>query len=362
MALVGGVVLGGAAGGGAALLLTNFDGRTQIVASESEGGVEAVSSSVVEQVQQSVVTVDVTAANAQGSGSGVAVASGGYIVTNNHVVSLDGQASNPQITVTTADGQILQAQLVGADAASDLAVIRVEQDLPILPFTEAPPAVGEQTIAVGAPLGLSNSVTEGIVSATGRGLTVGTTEEDDESPYRFWSQQGPEEPQQTVAVPALQTDASVNPGNSGGALVNADGQLVGINVAIATTGQADADASAGSIGIGFAIEGQLVQRVVEEIIADGAATHGQLGVTVSDQTDAAVGVQGALVQETTSDGPGEAAGLEPGDVITAVEGRAVSNATDLTAFVRAAAAGSEIELEVTRDGENETVTVELGGL
>ncbi|HIY67108.1 MAG TPA: trypsin-like peptidase domain-containing protein, partial [Candidatus Agrococcus pullicola] len=285
-ALAGGLVLGGVAGGGASLLLTNVDGQTQIVANESDGGHEAVSSSVVERVQQSVVTVNVTTANAHGSGSGVAVASGGYIVTNNHVVSLDGQASNPEITVTTADGQILPAQLVGADEASDLAVIRIDQDLPVLPFTDATPSVGEQTIAVGAPLGLSNSVTEGVVSATGRGLTIGTAEQDDESPYRFWSQQGPEEPQQTIAVPVLQTDASINPGNSGGALVNADGQLVGVNVAIATTGQTDADASSGSIGIGFAIEGQLVQRVVEEIIADGAATHGQLGVTVSDQTDA----------------------------------------------------------------------------
>lgn len=361
-AIVGGILFGGVAGGGTALLLSNQDGRTQVAESGTSTGAEGVSTSITERVRQSVVTVNVEAADAAGSGSGVAVASGGYLVTNNHVVSLDGQATDARITVTTADGRILAAELVGTDPAADLAVLRVDADLPVLEFAAEQPAVGEQAIAVGAPLGLSNTVTEGIVSAIGRGLAIGSAEPDEESPYRFWSQQGPEEPQQTIAVPVLQTDAPINPGNSGGALVDAEGRLIGINVAIATAGDTSTEEVAGSIGIGFAIEGELVQRVVEEIIADGSATHGQLGATVSDQTDPEIGVSGAMIQEVIADGAADSAGLVAGDVITAVEGRPVGNATDLTAFVRSAAAGSEVELNVLRDGAVETVAVQLGTL
>lgn len=358
VAVAGGMIFGGVAGGGTAYVLANQSAQTQ-VSTASEGSSEAVSSSVADRVQQSVVTVQVQTSNTAGSGSAVAVAQGGYLVTNNHVVAPEGESA-ARITVTTTDGRILEAEVVGADPAADLAVLKVDADLPTLEFAADVPAVGSQSTAVGSPLGLSNTVTAGIISATGRGLTIGTAGEEDESPYRFWSERGEETPQQTIAVPVLQTDAPINPGNSGGALVDEQGRLVGINVAIATAG--GSAETAGSIGIGFAIEGQLVQRVVNEIISEGSATHGQLGATISDQTDPELAVAGAIVREPAPDGAAEAAGLRAGDVVTAVDGRPVTNATDLTAFVRAAPAGGEVTLDIVRDGEPDTVVVELGAL
>ena len=144
----------------------------------------------------------------------------------------------------------------------------------------------------------------------------------------------------------MQTDASINPGNSGGALLNAAGQLVGVNVAIASMGS---ESSSGSIGIGFAIESSLVQRVVDEIIADGTASHGLLGASVSDVTDASVGTVGALIRETVEGGAAAAAGLQAGDVVTAIDGQPVTGATDATAQVRAHAGGETVTVTYLRD-------------
>ena len=360
-AIAGAALLGGAAGGGVHALLSDQGGQVQIAQPSTNAETASAPGSlaaVAQSVKESVVTVSVASAGGSGTGSGVVVASGGYIVTNNHVVSLDGRAAQAQITVTTSDGRLLAAELVGTDPAADLAVLRVDAELPVLEFAAAP-ATGDAAVAVGAPLGLANTVTEGIISATDRGLLIGSSQQE-QSPYKFWSERGTEEPAQTVAIPVLQTDAPINPGNSGGALVNASGQLIGINVAIATAG-GDAE-EAGSIGIGFAIDGALVHRVVTEIIDSGEATHGLLGATISDQTDVSVGVVGATVQEVTDGGAADAAGLKPGDVITALDGRSVTNSTDLTAFVRAAAAGDTVELQVLRGGEELTIEAELGAM
>lgn len=359
-ALAGAALLGGVAGGTTHALLSERPSQVQVAEQSTTGDpAAAVGSlaSVAQSVKESVVTISVVSSSGSGTGSGVVVAEGGYIVTNHHVVSLDGRSEGVRVAVTTSDGRILEAELVGSDPLADLAVLRVQENLPVLPFASKTPATGDSAVAVGAPLGLSNTVTEGIVSATDRGLLIGSTQQED-SPYKFWSERGTQEPAQSVAIPVLQTDAPINPGNSGGALVDGDGHLLGINVAIASTGSESG--TGGSIGIGFAIDGELVQRVVTEIIETGEATHGLLGATIVTQTDVSVGVVGATVRELSDGGAAASADLRPGDVITAVDGRPVTNATDLTAFIRAAAGGDTVELSMLREGQSAEVRVTLG--
>ncbi|MGC5077663.1 trypsin-like peptidase domain-containing protein [Agrococcus sp. DT81.2] len=369
--LVAAALLGGAAGfGGGALALSQQQPQTQSAPGASSTGETVTNPETIVDVAAaagpSVVTVQASSSTGSGEGSGVAVAAGGYIVTNNHVVTLDGQAADATITVETSDGRLLAAEIVGTDPVVDLAVIRVDAELPVITFAASDDVrVGDTAIAIGAPLGLSNSVTDGIVSAVDRGLRIASSaapSEEDQSqqqPFGFWQPDGTQAAQQDISIPVVQTDASINPGNSGGALLNASGELVGVNVAIASMGEGSAS---GSIGIGFAIEASLVQRVVDEIIADGTASHGLLGASVSDVTDASVGSVGALVRETTEGGAAAAAGLQAGDVITDIEGQPVTGATDATAQVRAHAGGDTVTVTYLRDGQEAEVDVTLGAL
>ncbi len=369
------VLGGGAAGFGSAALFANQQQpQTQSAPAGSTAEGSPVSdpgtiADVAAAAGPSVVTVQATSQAGSGEGSGVAVAAGGYIVTNNHVVTLDGQTADASITVETQDGRLLQAEIVGTDPIVDLAVIKVDADLPVVTFASSDDVrVGDTAIAIGAPLGLSNSVTDGIVSAVDRGLRIassaapeGDESQSQQSPFGFWQEGGAQAAQQEISIPVVQTDASINPGNSGGALLNAGGQLIGVNVAIASMPSSGSE-TGGSIGIGFAIEASLVQRVVEEIIATGEATHGLLGATVSDVTDASVGTVGAQVRELTEGGPAAEAGLQPGDVITAIDGQPVTGAVDATAQVRAHAAGTEVTVSYQRDGQEAEVSVTLGEL
>lgn len=339
LAVAGGTVLGGAAGGGATYFIAQQQ-APQTVVSTSESTATSLTAQAASVASGSVVTINVASQRASGSGSGVAVAAGGYIVTNNHVISLDGQGEGAQITVETADGQLLPAEVVGTDPSADLAVLKVDADLPVIAFAKDEPTSGDAAIAIGAPLGLSNTVTDGVISATGRGIQLS----------------------EDVTVPVVQTDAPINPGNSGGALLNEQGELVGINVAIADVNVGQQQSTSGSIGIGFAIEGQLVQRVVDEIIADGSATHALLGASISDQSDPSASVVGAVVQETVESGPAEQAGLEQGDIVTAVDGRRITDAADLTARIRAYAAGETVAVTAIRDGKEVEIDVDLGEL
>ncbi|KAA6432982.1 PDZ domain-containing protein [Agrococcus sediminis] len=374
--VVAAALLGGAAGfGGGALagtLQPQAQSQSQSATQDAGTTGETVAdpqtiADVAAAAGPSVVTVQASSQAGSGEGSGVAVAAGGYIVTNNHVVTLDGQAADASITVETSDGRLLAAEIVGTDPVVDLAVIKVDADLPVVTFASSDDVrVGDTAIAIGAPLGLSNSVTDGIVSAVDRGLRIagsaapeGDEQQSEQSPFGFWQENGAQAAQEAISIPVVQTDASINPGNSGGALLNASGQLVGVNVAIASMGQGE---SAGSIGIGFAIESSLVQRVVEELIGSGEATHGLLGATVSDVTDASVGTVGAQIRELSEGGAAEAAGLQPGDVITAVDGAPVTNAIDATAQVRAHAAGATVTIAYQRDGQEAEAEVTLGGL
>jgi len=260
----------------------------------------------------------------QAAGSGVVVdAARGYVITNNHVVE-----KADEITVTLSDGRHLKATKVGTDPATDVAVVKIPSDgLTGLPLGDSDTLrVGDYVVAVGNPFGLEQTVTSGIVSALGRsGLGI-------EGYENF-----------------IQTDASINPGNSGGALVNLRGELVGINSAIIGP-------SGGNVGIGFAIPINMARQVMEQLVAHGKVSRGQLGVRIQDLTPdlaRALGIdvrEGALVATVLAGSPAQDAGLEAGDVITAVNGQKVRNASDLRNKIGLLPVGSEVRLDLIHKG------------
>ncbi|HNP16350.1 MAG TPA: trypsin-like peptidase domain-containing protein, partial [Terrimesophilobacter sp.] len=336
----------------------------------------------------SVVTVSVNAQSAAGTGSGVILTEDGYILTNTHVVTLDGETAHPTITVQTWDGHIYTAKLIGTDPITDLAVIKIEGTFQPLQFADSSKLnVGDEAIAIGAPLGLSNTVTSGIISALNRSITVSssaapkdgsnqTPNDNGSGPFNFWEfpapgdngqqQQAPTAAEQAnIFLPVIQTDAAINPGNSGGALLDLDGKVIGINVAIAGTGSTSQGQS-GNIGVGFAIPSNLAKRVAFDMINGGTATHGLLGATVMDVLgDSAIKTKtivGASVQSVTDGGAAQKAGIRKGDIITEFNGLPITGSIDLTAQVRAAEAGSKATVTYVRDGKSTTVTVTLGEL
>ncbi|HEY9366380.1 MAG TPA: trypsin-like peptidase domain-containing protein, partial [Agromyces sp.] len=349
---------------------------------------------VAAKASPSVVTISVSGGQAGGTGSGIILSDDGYVLTNTHVVTLDGATGDPTIQVKTNDGHLYTAELVGTDPLSDLAVIKLvdASDLTPLEFADSDKLdVGDTAIAIGAPLGLSGTVTNGIVSALNRSIDVASSaapatpddsqsEGDDQggdggegsdSPFDFFfdlpDPEGGETPQQPsasagqVSLPVIQTDAAINPGNSGGALVDSDGKLIGVNVAILSTGGAAQGETAGNIGVGFAVPSNLAKRIADEIIESGSATHGLLGATVtSAEAEGSSDTVGALISETPEGGAAADAGLQSGDVVTEFNGVPITDQTDLTAQVRALPGGAKAELTFTRDGESQTVTVTLG--
>jgi putative serine protease PepD len=311
----------------------------------------------------SVVTISVSSANEGGSGSGVFLTADGYILTNAHVVTLSGASANPKVTVKTLDGKIYPADIVGTDPNNDLAVIKISAAGAFTPIEWADSSkvnVGDSVVALGAPLGLENSVTTGVISALNRTIQVASSDtSEDGSSLQWWNGTGAA----PVSLRVLQTDAAINPGNSGGALVNAQGQLIGINVAIATAGATTASSQSGSIGVGFAITSNIAKRIAEELMKDGKASHALLGAMVGNAGEETDGFSsGALVGELTPGGPGEKAGLKVGDIVTSFNGYKIDTAADLTAAVRAEPAGASATLEVTRGNEKIEITVVLGDL
>lgn len=384
--MVAAALVGGAAGiGGAALGSSLF--ATATVASPSSPSAITVNNpdavgattAIAAKVVPSVVTISASSGSSGGTGSGVVLTADGYVVTNTHVVTLDGATADPTLTVTTSDGRVYAATVVGLDPIYDLAVIKLTDADGLTPIEFADSSklnVGDQTVAVGAPLGLSNTVTTGIVSALNRSIEIAssaapdTGQQDQQqespgsgSPFEFDFGQGQQQRQATgsISIAVIQTDAAINPGNSGGALVDREGRLIGVNVAIASTGSSQS--SAGSIGVGFSIPSDVVKRVADEIIADGAATHGLLGAMVgSAAAQEGATIAGALINEVTEGGAAAAAGLRAGDVVTEFDGIPITNQVDLTAQVRAHAAGSEATVVYVRDGKTATATVTLGTL
>jgi putative serine protease PepD len=314
--------------------------------------------------QPSVVTISVSSGSSGGNGSGEFITADGYILTNTHVVTLDGQTASPSIEVKTYDGHIYNAKLIGTDPTNDLAVIKVDANVPFRPikFADSDKVnVGDNVVAIGAPLGLSNTVTKGIVSALNRTIQVSSSAAPDNSSgggLQFWSGNSGKP---AVNLDVIQTDAAINPGNSGGALVNDRGELIGVNVAIASAGSIG---GAGSIGVGFAIPSNVAKRIATEIMKTGSASHGLLGAGVVDATNnannSASFTTGAEIKELTANGAAEKGGLKVGDVIVKLGDKSITAASELMAAVRQLPAGAKTSVEVVRDGKKLTVQVVLG--
>ncbi len=323
--------------GGATSSLNSTITAAQPAANIPDGSIQAVANKVL----PSVVQIQVKGSQAEGEGSGVILSSDGLILTNNHVAT--GAGTNGQMTVAFSDGTVADATLVGADAVSDLAVIKVEGKTGLTPIelgSSANLQVGQQVVAIGSPLGLAGTVTTGIVSALNRPVSTSG-----------------ESGNQNSVIDAIQTDAAINPGNSGGALVNTDGQLIGINTAIASLGGSKSSgAPSGSIGLGFAIPVDQAKRIADELAETGKAQQALIGVQVPSQDDA----NGATVVEVSADGPAEAAGIPKGAIITKVDDRNISSGDALIATIRSHAPGDSVKVTYTDGGSDKTVDVTLG--
>ena len=364
--LVGGL-LGGTAGG--AFAIWNLSSRglvspgiqaPQTITVNAPAEASEITA-VAATAMPSVVTIEVAGAQGAGSGSGVIISSEGYVMTNAHVVSIGAQ--EPAVRVTTSDGRLLGAEVVGRDILSDIAVLKLEGEgpFPVMAIGDSDALnVGDETIAIGAPLGLPGTVTSGIVSAINRSITVGASSAPGEEDGQFdFDLPGGVSIGQTISLPVIQTDASINPGNSGGALLNTSGELIGVNVAIASTG----GQGSGSIGLGFAIPSNFALRVANELIQSGKASHGLLGALVTDASSvASATVTGAYIDSVTPGGAADRAGNRAGDVVTRFNGLPVTNRIDLTAQVRVLPGGSEATLTYVRAGNSYTVEVTLGDL
>ena len=301
-------------------------------------------------ITPSVVSITATEQGGGAQGSGVIIDTKGHVLTNNHVV-----AGAEKLTVTLSDGRTFDATVRGTDPSTDLAVITITNapdDLTPAAMGDSDALkVGDPVMAVGNPLGLAGTVTTGIVSALNRPVTT-QGESSGNDPF----QQSQAEP---VVTNAIQTSAAINPGNSGGALVNAGGQLVGINSSIASLGSSSGQS--GNIGIGFAIPVNEARSIATQLIDSGAATHAYLGVTPEDGSanggsGTMAGAEIASIGEGT---PAAQAGLQVGDVITAVDGERVESALSLVGHIREQSAGTTVKLTVLRDGKSLELTATL---
>ena len=316
---------------------------------------------VAAAAQPSVVSITVTTTSGGDTGSGVVLRSDGTIVTNNHVVA-DAASGGGTIEVKFSDGRKAAATIVGRDPSVDLAVIRAEGVSGLSPATLGSTSsvhVGDTVLALGSPLGLDGSVSAGIVSALHRTVSVAGEQQQQQGNGLFGQQQQSTTASGSAVGDAIQTDAAVNPGNSGGPLVDSSGRVIGITTAIATLGSSGTSQS-GSIGLGFAIPVDQVRTTADALIAGKTPTHAVLGVSVSDATSSSGSTTGAVVGEVTADGAAKAAGLAAGDVLTSLGGTPVEDATELSAAVRAHQPGDEVAVVYERDGQERTATVTLG--
>ena len=332
---------------------TNLNGGTvaTVPASNSSG---TDWTDVAAAVSPAVVTIQTQGASSGGTGSGVIYDAQGDIVTNYHVIA--SVLGGGQIQVTLADGRLYSAKVVGHDKTTDLAVIRLDNppsNLTVARFaSSANLEVGAPVMAIGAPLGLSNTVTTGIVSALNRPVEVSMDEDS--------SSQDTQASSDLVVTNAIQIDASINPGNSGGPLFDATGAVIGINSSIKSLATSS-DGQAGSIGLGFAIPSDLVVSVADQLIASGTASHGMLGVTVKAATTT-VGSDtyvGAEVQDVSAGSGASAAGIRAGDVIVKVEGQEVTSPKQLIGYVRRYKAGDTVTMTIVRDGQTQDVSVRI---
>jgi len=334
MALIAGAI-GGIAGNlanGSAL----FDSQVNLVATNNavERAPESVAA-IASRVLPSVVSISTRSRSGAGTGTGFVIRSDGYILTNNHVV--ENVARGGSLNVSFNDGKVVRGKIVGVNPAYDLAVIKVTRTgVPALQFGNSDSVqVGDSVIAIGSPLGLSGTVTSGIISAKNRAVTAGANQE--ESSF----------------INALQTDAAINPGNSGGPLVDRTGAVVGVNTAIATLGSFSGQT--GSIGLGFAIPINQARRTAEELIKTGKSSYPILGVSV----DTKYGENGALITSVSPGGPADAAGIQEGDIIINLDGRVITNPDELIVAIRNRAPGDRVSITVKREEVTKVVKATL---
>ncbi|MGH8869265.1 MAG: S1C family serine protease [Actinomycetes bacterium] len=346
-------LLAGGLGAAAAMLATQddepasvIDGGADLGSPPDRGTARSAGSvaGIARNVLPSVVSIKVSDGEADGTGSGFVIRGDGYILTNNHVV--ESATDGGEIRVVFNDEESAEAEIVGSDASYDLAVIKVKaRDLPTARLGNSDDVVvGDPVVAIGSPLGLSGTVTSGIVSALDRPVTAG--ESAGESSF----------------INAIQTDAAVNPGNSGGPLVNRRGEVVGINSAIASLG-AGLGNQTGSIGLGFAIPVNQARRVAEELIRTGEATHPIIGATLDLRYDG----EGARIlgdppgesPAVLPDGPAAKAGLRGGDIVVALDGDRVTSAEELITAIRSHVPGDKVSLTYRRGGEEHKVSLTL---
>jgi len=338
----------GAGGVGAATALAfDDDGGTRTVQTSDASVNRVVDRSSLAQIVSAVKDSVVSITTQTGEGSGVVITADGYIVTNNHVVAT---ATGDAVTVIFANGKKAQAKIIGTDPRTDLAVIKADgvSDLAAAKFGDSSKMqVGDTVLALGSPLGLEGSVTEGIISAKDR--TIRSGGQDEQTPQNPFGGQQQQSTGTTSMSGLLQTDAPINPGNSGGALVNTNGEVIGINSAIATSGQ-----GSGNIGLGFAIPSNKAKDVADALMAGKKVSHPALGVSV---TEAEGG--GALVSQVTAGSAAAKAGLQQGDVVNSVNGKPVNDSDDLIAIIQSAKVGDKVTVVFTRNGQQQTVSAAL---
>jgi putative serine protease PepD len=337
------LVFGGTAGGALGYLAADFSNGVSNSTSQVSETSKPVAitpatetvSQIVQNVKPSVVSIKAEGSSGSGTGSGFIYREDGYIVTNNHVAAP--AINSGKLTVYLEDKTSFVAKLVGRNASYDLAVLKIDATglKPVNIGDSSAINVGDLTVAFGSPLGLTGTVTSGIVSAINRPVTAGGA--DDQS-----------------FISAIQTDAAINPGNSGGPLVNGQGQVIGVNSAIATLGNGT---QSGSIGLGFAIPINQAQRVITEIIESGKSTTPIAGISIDSTYD---GV-GAKIAEVVADGPAASTDLKVGDIVTKINGEVVENSTELIVAIRRNNPGDTIVLIVKNSAGNEReVSVVLG--
>ena len=337
------LVFGGTAGGALGYLAADFSNGVSNSTSQVSETSKPVAitpatetvSQIVQNVKPSVVSIKAEGNSGSGTGSGFIYREDGYIVTNNHVAAP--AINGGKLTVFLEDKTSFEAKLVGRNASYDLAVLKIDATglKPVIIGDSSAINVGDLTVAFGSPLGLTGTVTSGIVSALNRPVTAGGA--DDQS-----------------FISAIQTDAAINPGNSGGPLVNGQGQVIGVNSAIATLGNGP---QSGSIGLGFAIPINQAQRVITEIIQSGKSSTPIAGISIDSTYD---GV-GAKIAEVVADGPAASTDLKVGDIVTKINGEAVEDSTELIVAIRRNNPGDTIVLTVKNTAGNEReVSVVLG--
>jgi putative serine protease PepD len=296
---------------------------------------------LAQRVIPSVVSIEASSKDGGSTGTGFVIESNGYILTNNHVIA-EAATNNGAIDVTLNNGQKFVAKIIGRDASYDLAVIKIATTgLTALQLGDSDKvAVGDSVIAIGSPLGLSGTVTLGIISAKDRAVTAGETGSDNSF------------------INALQTDAAINPGNSGGPLIDSTGAVIGVNSAIATLGSSFGSQT-GSIGLGFAIPINQARKTADQLIKNGKATYPVLGVSIDMKFEGDGAPIAVNDKAILPGGPAAKAGLKAGDLIIKFDGRTINTSEELIVAIRAKSVGDKVQLTYIRNGVTATTTVTL---